>query len=60
MNKFSTSAAEMMAEKTSFMMTISIVDELLTLAGFPSGALKLCSGEVDGLISRNPFGPSIN
>lgn len=49
-----------MLEKTSLMICMSIVDELLTLAGLPSGAVNICSGEVDGLVSRYPAGPSIN
>ncbi|KAK3012341.1 hypothetical protein RJ639_011642 [Escallonia herrerae] len=44
-----TSAAETTAAKTSLMIDISMVDEWLTLAGLPSGAVKLCSGDVDGL-----------
>lgn len=49
-----------MEEKTSLIIDVSIVDELLTLAGFPSGAVNICSGEVDGLVSRKPPWPGIN
>lgn len=47
-------------EKTSCMIATSIVDDWLTHAGSPFGAIKLCSGEVDGLVSRYPSLSSIS
>lgn len=55
-----TSEAETVEENTSRMIAMSIVVELLTLATLPSGATKVCSGEVDGLVSAYPLGPLIN
>jgi len=42
------------------MIATSIVDDWLTHAGSPFGAIKLCSGEVDGLVSRYPSLSSIS
>ena len=60
LDKRLTSAAETIAKKTSFIIAMSMVDELLTQASLPSGVIKLCSGEVEGLVSRYPLGPSTN
>ena len=55
-----TSAAEVMIEKISFMIAISMVVEQLILAVWPSGAINKCSGEVEGLVSKYLPRPSIN